>query len=255
MATPWGSARWGAARGEGVSHGGGELPAPHPAAPLVLFLCGADKWTHGISIVASTDTGTGTGTDATTDTSGAEQDGPGPATVVRLTSRSTGEVQDLHLIRKVHGLHDGRHPAAAAAAAGGSATGLGLLEAPHPSGDRPPPPSEVAEVAAALLARDAPLADGPDASAAAVRRQRIGSWRILEPCRGLCNPSHHGATGPATLATQAQVALQPCSPTNTPATLLMRACNRRCGGGCSVRARGQSTAWETSFSCAAAVRS
>ena len=53
MATPWGSARWGAARGEGVGGGGGALPAPHAAAPLVLFLCGASKWTHGITLEAS----------------------------------------------------------------------------------------------------------------------------------------------------------------------------------------------------------
>ena len=170
MATPWGSARWGAARGEGVSQGGGELPAPHPAAPLVLFLCGADKWTHGIRLLGSTDA-----------TSGAEEGGTGPAAVVRLTSRSTGEVQDLHLIRKVHGLHDGQQPpaaAAAAAAAGGSETGLGLLEGQHPSGDTPSPASEVAEVAAALLARDEPLAGGPDALAAAVRRQRLRVMRL-----------------------------------------------------------------------------
>ena len=168
MATPWGSARWGAARGEGVSQGGKlseplVLPAPHPAAPLVLYLCGADKWTHGISLVQGSST----------------------VTVVRLTSRSTGEVQDLHLSRKV--------AAAAAPAAGGSGTGLGLLEAPHPSGDTPPP-SEVAEVAAALLAKDQPLAVGPDALAAAVRRQRLQSWG-----RGPCNPSH---ARPAALSTR-----------------------------------------------------
>ena len=96
----------------------------------------------------------------------------GATAVVRLTSRATGEVQELRLVSKAAAAAAG---SAAAAAAGGSGTGLGLLEPARPSGDNPPLASEAVEVAAALLARDQPLADGPDASAVAVRRRLLGS--------------------------------------------------------------------------------
>ena len=45
--TPWGTGRWAAAVDE---QGGGALPSPHGRAPLVVFLCGHVRWTHGVLV-------------------------------------------------------------------------------------------------------------------------------------------------------------------------------------------------------------
>ena len=89
---------------------------------------------------------------------GAAQGGTGATAVVRLTSRATGEVQELRLVSKAPAPRDGQQPPAAAAAArrrglsvsvaaAAAGTGLGLLEPAPPSGDNPPLASEAAEVA------------------------------------------------------------------------------------------------------------
>ena len=89
---------------------------------------------------------------------GAAQGGTGATAVVRLTSRATGDVQELRLVSKPPAPRDGQQPPAAAAAArrrglsvsvaaAAAGTGLGLLEPAPPSGDNPPHASEAAEVA------------------------------------------------------------------------------------------------------------
>ncbi len=105
--------------------------------PLVVYLCGAEKWTHGVELLAPAEAATGPG---------------GAAASLRVTARSTGEVQEA-LLDTPHGAPP-RDGAAAAGSddAADAAAALRALDAPPPVQEQVLDDGDVAALRRRLLA-------------------------------------------------------------------------------------------------------
>ena len=183
MSTPWGSARWAATKGLKDPAERARLPGGGGVPQLVVYLCGAEKWTHGIEFSAARPNQPETWS-------------------VRITARSTGEQHEAVLDTP-------------RGAAPGMAEDAAVVSAALLAHDTPPPSAEMATAADASPLRRRLLGTGPwtlhgvgdvyllrGGRAYKVNGKQVGSWsvRALSAAASGASSEHREADGAAQAA-------------------------------------------------------